>query len=69
MKGTALFAAELPNIAVATMPRRYAVADPGTMAVDGAGGEPLHLALERLTAAGRNGGPSLSLVESHEVVS
>jgi Family of unknown function (DUF6603) len=67
MTGTALFAAELPDIAVAVMPRRFAVADAATLAADEAGGQPLHIALERLAAAGRDGSRRV-LVESHEVM-
>ena len=48
MTGTALFAAELPDMAVSVMPRRFALADIGTMAAEADGGAPLHVALERL---------------------
>jgi hypothetical protein len=50
------------------MPRRYALADVGTMAADTDGGAPLHLALERLAEAGGHAG-RFALVETHEVPS
>ena len=69
MTGTALFAAELPDIAVTVMPRRFALADIATMAAEADGGAaPLHVALERLTDAGGNA-RRFALVESHEVLS
>ena len=43
MTGTALFAAELPDVAVSVMPRRFALADIGTMAAEADGGAPLHV--------------------------
>jgi hypothetical protein len=67
MTGTVAFAAELPDIAVTLMPRGYAVADAGTLAVDGAAGAPLHLALEHLAAMDGDGSRHI-LVESHELV-
>ncbi len=68
MTGTALFAAELPDVAVSVMPRRFALADIGTMAAEADGGAPLHVALERLTDAGGTA-RRFALVESHEVLS
>jgi hypothetical protein len=65
MTGTALFAAELPDVAVTVMPRRFALTDVGTMATDD-GGAPLHIALERLADAGGDA-RHLALVETHEV--
>ena len=65
----ALFAAELPDVTVTVMPRRFALAEIGTMAAEAAdGGAPLHLALERLAEAGGEA-RRFALVESHEVLS
>ncbi len=66
MTGTVAFAAELPDIAVTMLPRRFAVADTDTLAVDGADAMPLHLALERLGAM--DGGSRRTVAELHELV-